>query len=223
MQPVGYCKKDGVWVSKSGHRRHCGFILISLESPTLGKPATILGGYSGKLSSKWWGTEASCSQPCEWPKLEVDPPAPVNPSNDSSSTLTQKYLAQIRSDQISCSVMSDSLRPHELQHARPPCPSPTPGVHPDSRPSSQWCHPAISSSVVPFSSCPQSLPASESFPMSQLFAWGGQSFLKSWPTEIIWSNIYWLLFKVLSVRVILKILNELYILMCIFILNVFIS
>jgi len=82
---------------------------------------------------------------------------------------------QIRSDQISCSVMSDSLRPHELQHARPPCPSPTPGVHPDSRPSSQWCHPAISSSVVPFSSCPQSLPASESFPMSQLFAWGDQS------------------------------------------------
>ena len=71
--------------------------------------------------------------------------------------------------------MSDSLRPHESQHARPPCPSPTPGVHSDSRPSSQWCHPAISSSVVPFSSCRQSLPASETFPMSQLFAWGGQS------------------------------------------------
>jgi len=71
--------------------------------------------------------------------------------------------------------MSDSFRPHELQHARPPCPSPTPGVHSDSCPSSQWCHPGISSSVVPFSSCPQSLPASESFPMSQLFAWGGQS------------------------------------------------
>ena len=71
--------------------------------------------------------------------------------------------------------MSDSLRPHESQHARPPCPSPTPGVHPNSRPSSRWCHPAISSSVVPFSSCPQSLPAPGSFPMSQLFAWGGQS------------------------------------------------
>ena len=82
---------------------------------------------------------------------------------------------QIRSDQISRSVVSYSLRPHESQHARPPCASPTPGVHSDSRPSSQWCHPAISSSVVPFSSCPQSLPASESFPMSQLFAWGGQS------------------------------------------------
>ena len=81
----------------------------------------------------------------------------------------------IRSDQISRSVLSNSLWPHESQHARPPCPSLTPGVHPDSHPSSQWCHPAISSSVVPFSSGPQSLPASESFPVSQLFTWGGQS------------------------------------------------
>ena len=77
--------------------------------------------------------------------------------------------------QFSHSVVSDSLRPHESQHTRPPCPSPTPGVHSDSRPSSQWCHPAISSSVVHFSSCPQSLPASESFPMCQLFTWGSQS------------------------------------------------
>ena len=68
-----------------------------------------------------------------------------------------------------------SLQPHESQHARPLCPSPTPGVHSNSCPQSRWCHPAISSSVVPFSSCPQSLPASESFPKSQLFAWGGQS------------------------------------------------
>ena len=81
----------------------------------------------------------------------------------------------ISSVQFSHSVVSDSLRPHESQHTRPPCPSPTPRVHSDSRPSSQWCHPAISSSVVPFSSCPQSLPASESFPMSQLFTSGGQS------------------------------------------------
>ena len=81
----------------------------------------------------------------------------------------------ISSVQFSCSVMSDSLWSHEPQHTRPPCPSPTPGVHSDSCPSSQWCHPAISSSVVPFSSCPQSLPASESFTMSQLFAWHGQS------------------------------------------------
>ena len=81
----------------------------------------------------------------------------------------------LSSVQFSHSVVSNSLRPHELQHARPPCPSPTPGVHSDSHPSNQWCHPTISSSVVPFSSCPQSLPASESFPMSQHFTWGGQS------------------------------------------------
>ena len=90
-----------------------------------------------------------------------------------SNTPDEEY--NLQSVQFSRSVVSDSLRPHELQHARPPCPSPTPGVHSDSRPSSRWCHPAISSSVVPFSSCPQSLPASESFPMSQLFTWDGQS------------------------------------------------
>ena len=77
--------------------------------------------------------------------------------------------------QFSWSVMSDSLWPHELQHGSTPCPSPTPGVHSNSHTSSQWYHPAFLSSVVPFSSCPQSLPASESFPMSQLFAWGVQS------------------------------------------------
>ena len=79
------------------------------------------------------------------------------------------------SGQLSRSVMSDSLWPHESQHARPPCPSPSCRVHSDSCPSSLWCHPAISSSVVPFSSCPQSLPASKSCPVSQLFTWGGQS------------------------------------------------
>ena len=81
----------------------------------------------------------------------------------------------ISSVQFNCLVLSDSLWPHELQHTRPLCPSPTPGVHWDSRPSSQRCHPAISSSVVPFASCSQSLPASGSFPMSQLFTWGGQN------------------------------------------------
>ena len=82
---------------------------------------------------------------------------------------------QFSSVQFSHSVISESLWPHESQHARPPCPSPTPRVQSDSRPSSQWRHPAISSSVVPFSSCPQSLLASECFPMSQLFAWGSQT------------------------------------------------
>ena len=95
------------------------------------------------------------------------------------------------------SVVSDSLWPHESQHARPPCPSPSPRVHSDSHPSSLWCHPAISSSVVPFSSCPQSLPASESFPMSQLFAWGvqstGASALASFLPKISqgWSPLEW--------------------------------
>ena len=83
------------------------------------------------------------------------------------------------------------------QHASPPCPSPTPGVHPNSCPSSRWCHPAISFSVVPFSSCPQSLPASRSFPMSQLFAWGGQSIGVSASTSVLpmntqdWSPLGW--------------------------------
>ena len=77
--------------------------------------------------------------------------------------------------QFSCLVMSDSLQHHEPQHARPPCPLPTPGVYPNSFPLSQWCHPTISSSAVPFSSCPQSFPTSGSFQISQLFASGGQS------------------------------------------------
>ena len=84
---------------------------------------------------------------------------------------TKNYV----SVQLSYSVVSDSLEPHEPQHARPPYPSPTPRVHPNPCPSSQWCHPTISSSFVPFSSCPQSFPASGSFPMSQLFTSGGQS------------------------------------------------
>ena len=98
---------------------------------------------------------------------------------------------------FSHSVMSNSLRPHESQHARPPCPSPTPGVHWDSHPSGQWCHPAISSSVVPFSSCPQSLPASGSFPMSQFFAWGGLSIGVSASVSVLpmntqdWSPLEW--------------------------------
>ena len=89
-------------------------------------------------------------------------------SKFNQQTANLFYLVRFSSVQFSRSVVSDSLWPHESQHARPPCLSPTPGVHSDSRPSSQWCHPASSSSFVPFSSCPQALPASESFPMSQL-------------------------------------------------------
>ena len=99
--------------------------------------------------------------------------------------------------QFSRSVMSNSLQLHELQHTRPPCSSPTPRVHPNPCPSSQWCHPTISSSVVPFSSCPQSFPASGSFPMSQVFASGGQSIGVSASTSVPpmntqdWSPLGW--------------------------------
>ena len=106
-------------------------------------------------------------------------------------------LHSFNSVQFSVSVVSDSLQPHDTQHARPPCPSPTPGVNPKPCPSSRWCHPTISSSVVPFSSCPQSLPASESFPVSQLFAWGGRSIGVSASTSVLpmntldWSPLGW--------------------------------
>ena len=102
-------------------------------------------------------------------RLSISTPASTQGGPQSTSV-------QFSSVQLSCSVVSDSLQPHELQHARPPCPSPTPRVHPNSCASSRWCHPAISSSVFPFSSRPQSLPASGSFPMS--------------PLHIRWPN-YW--------------------------------
>ena len=108
--------------------------------------------------------------------------------------LLRKYISSV---QFSHLVLSDSLQPHESQHTRPPCPSPTPRAYTNSCPSSQWCHPAISSSVVPFSSCPQSLPASESFPVSQLFTWGGQSTGVSTLASVLpkksqgWSSLGW--------------------------------
>ena len=103
----------------------------------------------------------------------------------------------VPSVQFSRSVVSDSLRPHELQHNRPPCPSPTPGVYSNPCPSSWWSHQAISSSAVPFSSCLQSLPASGSFPTSQLFVWGGQSIGVSASASVLpmntqdWSPLGW--------------------------------
>ena len=103
----------------------------------------------------------------------------------------------LSSVQFSRSVVSDPLWPHESQHARPPCPSPSPGVYPNPCPSSRWCHPAISSSVIPFSSCPQSFPVLGSFPMSQLLTWGGQSIRVSASTSVLpmntqdWSPLGW--------------------------------
>ena len=115
------------------------------------------------------------------------------PPSPSSTCLCGKHFCQDHSTggsvQFSRSVMSDCLRPHEPQHARPPYPSPTPGVYPNSCPLSRWCHPTISSSVVPFSSCPQSFPASGSFKISQLFASGGQSTRVSASTSVLPMNI----------------------------------
>ena len=110
---------------------------------------------------------------------------------------TNNLKTCISSVQFSCSVASDSSRPHESQHARPPCPSQTPWLYSNSSSSSRWCHPAILSSVIPFSSCPQSLPASRSFPMSQLFAWGGQGTGVSASASVLpmntqdWSPLEW--------------------------------
>ena len=120
--------------------------------------------------------------------------APHRASLHHMANGTRELSAEILSlclppPQFSCTVISDSSPPQGLQHARPPCPSPTPGVHPDSRPSRQWCHPAISSSVLPFSSRPQSFPASVSFPMSQLFVSGGQSIRASASASVLPMNI----------------------------------
>ena len=117
-------------------------------------------------------------------------------TNECFLLLNSQACNQFSSVQFSCSVVSDSAS-HESQHARTPCPSPTPRVYSNSCPSSQWCHPAISSSVIPFSSCPQFLPASGSFPMSQLFAWGGQSIGVSASASVLpmntqdWSSLGW--------------------------------
>ena len=127
---------------------------------------------STRFSRQEYWSGLSCPPPGDLPDPGIKPAAPTAPALQAGSLPLShpgKLIIIFSSVQFSRSVMSDSLQPRELQHARPPCPSLTPGVHSDSRPSSQGCHPAISSSVVPFSSCPQSLPGSESFPMSQLF------------------------------------------------------
>ena len=127
---------------------------------------------------------------CRCPKSDSSSGLPL-PSNQYSFSLFKISV------QFSHLVMSDSLQPHEPQYARPPCPSPTPRVYPNSCPLSQWCHPTFSSSVVPFSSCPQSFPASGSFPMSQLFTSSGQSIGVAASTSVLpmnahdWSPLGW--------------------------------
>ena len=138
-----------------------------------------------------------CSPPGDLPYPGIKPASPVltggffttEPSGNLQWLLVRlPDSVQFRSVQFIHSIVSASLRPHESQHARPPCPSQTPGVYSNSCPSSRWCHPAISSSVSPFSSYPQSLPASGSFPMSQLFTWGGQGIGVSASTSVLPMN-----------------------------------
>ena len=142
-----------------------GWILIQLNQHLLSMCFWVSQPHHwyhfGPDDSLLWGHSVHCRMFRSFPGLY-----PL--SANSTLQLWQPKMS-FSSVQFSRSVVSDSLRPHESQHARPPCPSPAPGVHSDSRPSSQWCHPAISSSVVRFSSCPQSLPASGSFPMKNVF------------------------------------------------------
>ena len=147
-------------------------------------------------SPNWERVPGSVSTP--WVRLQgLQFGSPIyNPRTDAN-WYHQSVTKLQASVQFSCSVMSDSLGPHESQCARPPCPSPTPRVHSNSCPSSWWYHPAISSSVLPFSSCPQFLPASGSFPMSQFFTSDTQSIGVSASTSVLpkntqdWSPLGW--------------------------------
>ena len=146
------------------------------------------------VSQVKWGRNGFCSRESQMWRHSAKGRAG---SSQGVGHRAQSLENRLSSVQLSRSVVSDSLRPRELQHARPPCSSPTPGVHPNPRALSRWCHPAISSSVVHFSSCLQSFPASGSFQMSQLFAWGGQSIGVSASTSVVplitqdWSPLGW--------------------------------
>ena len=152
----------------------CCSCLVTKSCPTLcdfiiwSPPGSSVHGISQVRILEWVAISCSCGSS----DLGIEP---VSPSLARVCFTSEEPGKPPYVFQFSRSVVSDSLRPHGLQHARPPCPSPTPGVHPNSCPLSRWCHPAISSSVVPFFSHPQFPPASGSFPMSQLFLWGGQS------------------------------------------------
>ena len=158
------------------HLRNSKLYATCLESGRVGFFFFFLINFLFYFTILYW-----FSHTLTWIQLEYtcvphkEPPSHLPPHRIPLGHHSAPSLSTLSVSQFSNSVVSDSLQPHELQHARLPCPSPTPGVHSNSRPSSQWCHPAIALSVIPLSSCPQSLPASESFPMSQLFTWGDQS------------------------------------------------
>ena len=164
------------WTSGSSRFTYCWSLAWRIWSVTL--LACEIVQLCSSLSTLWY----CLSLGLEW-KLTL--------SSHAATAEFSKFadILGTYSVQFSCSVMSDSLRPHESQHTRPPCPSPSSAIYSNSCPSSRWCHPAISSSVIPFSSCPQSLPASGSFPMSQLFAWGGQSIGVSASASVLAMNI----------------------------------
>ena len=154
---------------------HFSHIRLFATLWTVARQAPLSIGFSRQ---EFW-SGLPCPPPGDLLKPGIEPESFMSPALAGrffTSRVTweahKKYYSSV---QFRRSVVSDSLQPHESQHARPPCPSSTPGVHSNSRPLSPWYHPAIWFSVIPFSSCPQSLAASESFPMSQLFAWGGQS------------------------------------------------
>ena len=187
-----FCESRRLCCSNS--RSHCR-CCVSVHVP----PASILTWASSAMllntvpELKWPGSPYS---PITGLKGQVRGFCTRFPMSEQDWTKAQRVIL-FSSVQFSCSVVSDSLQPHESQHSRPPCPSPTPGVYSNSCPSSRWCHPAISSSIVPFSSCPQSLPASGSFPMSQLFASGGQNIGVSASASVLpmntqgWSLLGW--------------------------------
>ena len=144
------------------------------------------------LGHHWDTVKKPCLLPCALLSAKHKPSAPEERRQNppASRTQAESHCSLEESvNQLICSVVSNSLQPHGLQHARLPCPSPTPGAYSNSCPLSQWCHPNISSSVVPFSSCPQSFPASWSFQMSQFFASGGQSIGVSASASILPINI----------------------------------
>ena len=176
----------------------CAVLTFSVVSKSLRIPwtaacrAPLSMGFS--LKENWSGLP--CPPPEDLSDAGIEPTSPAFLVD--SLPLSHQVSLYAPSVQFSRSVVSDSLWPHELQHSRPPCSSPTPGVYPNSWPLSPWCHPTVSSSVVPSSSCPQSLLASGSFQMSRLFASGGQSIGFSASTSVLpvntqdWSPLGWI-------------------------------
>ena len=174
-----------------------------VQSLLVQKDSTYCGAAKPVSHSYWacipWAVAPQQEKAPQWeacaPKLQREAPLPATRESPCTATKTlhrQKLInlkKPLSSVQCSCSVVSDSLQPHGLQHARLLCPSLTPGVHPNPYPLNQWCHPTISFSIVPFSSCPQSFPASGSFQMSQLFASGGQSIAVSASASVLPMNI----------------------------------